>query len=145
MKLLLSILLASIFASCCIRNSKIAQFQECNNNDICSFESDSTKRLVKENNKMILYTFWDNNQVKSRGEVEYSIVEEISFVARDNTKVKKVNRKVSVSYDGKFTSFHRNGKLNEQGRYKHGFYIGVWKEFTEEGALKKKTNYGFFP
>jgi antitoxin component YwqK of YwqJK toxin-antitoxin module len=126
----------------CVGYSRIAQFQKCNNDDICSFESDQSKRLVRENNKMILYTFWDNSEVKSRGEVEYCLVEEVSFVALDSTKVKKVNRKVSVCYDGKFTSFHSNGKLKEQGKYKHGYYSGVWKEYTEEGLILKRTNYG---
>lgn len=47
--------------------------------------------------------------------------------ARENYEVKK------GQLDGKYTSFHENGQLKEQGAYKNGKFNGQWTVFYENG------------
>lgn len=43
--------------------------------------------------------------------------------------------------DGKFYSYHRNGKIKEDAYYYKGNKVGVWKIYNEDGMLIDSTRY----
>jgi hypothetical protein len=131
------------FLACGCNNEGIIQTipKICAPNTICSFESDPNRELVTVGKKLILNTYSEERILQSCGEVEKCIVEEISYVLKENEKVQKLNYRISVCYHGAYNEFYANGIVKKTGKYRHGFYIGQWKEFDESGQLKNVESY----
>ena len=44
-------------------------------------------------------------------------------------------------FDGPYIAKHENGKIAVEGYYNNGVRQGTWKEYDEEGNLRKVTKY----
>lgn len=88
-------------------------------------------------------TYYDNGQQEVEKRYDQDVLVRRSDSYHKNGKLKiKVESIVGGGFNGPYTRYFDNGNINEEGVYKEGEHIGVFKKYYKaSGKLKSKMNH----
>jgi antitoxin component YwqK of YwqJK toxin-antitoxin module len=140
-KIILLLLVASVFVSCRHRNTVVeSAYPDGTPKRVCTY-------LGKGTNKILLNEtgYYKNRKVQFSGEYKHSQRDGKWVYYYESGKVWSEGYFRNGKNEGKRTTYYPNGKVRYEAHYRDDKKVGIWKFYDETGRIVKAVNFSAAP
>jgi antitoxin component YwqK of YwqJK toxin-antitoxin module len=89
----------------------------------------------------VVYTHYDNGQVKTEFQFENGIQEGVQFFYYENGEIEESQEWSSGQLHGAVLAYNANGNIQTEGHVFGNIQVGLWKFYNHDGLLLSEENY----